>query len=80
MFKRRLILWNLKECYRRFKEKSADNIGFSQFASLRTRNVVLPGGSGTHAVCVCAIHQNVKPMFDGSRISSLPEFRAVVGG
>ena len=80
MVQKRLILCNLKECYRKFKEQSTDNIGFSKFASLRPKNVVLPGGSGTHAVCVCAIHQNVTLMLDGSKISSLPEFRAVVGG
>ena len=77
---KRLILCNLKECYQKFKEKSVANIGFSKFASLRPRNVVLPGGSGTHTVCVCAIHQNVKLMLDGSKISSLPQFRALVGG
>ncbi len=31
-------------------------------------------------MCVCAIHQNVKLMLDGSKISNLPEFRALVGG
>ena len=80
MVQKRLILCNLKECYQKFKEDSAVNIGFSKFSSLHPKNVVLPGGSGTHAVCVCAIHQNVKLMLDGSKISSLPEFRALVGG
>ena len=65
-----LILCNLKECYQRFKEKSTASIGFSMFASLCIKNIALPGGSGTHAVCVCAIHQNVKLMLDGSKISS----------
>ena len=60
-----LILCNLKECYQRFKEKYTVSIGFSEFASLCPKNVVLPSGSGTHAVCVCAIHQSVKLMVDG---------------
>ena len=80
LVQKRLILCNLKECHQRFKVKSTASIGFSKFASLRPKNVVLPGGSGTLAVCVCAIHQNVKLMFDGPKSSSLPEFRALVGG
>ena len=80
LVQKRLILCNLKECYQRFKEKYTASIGFSKFASLCPKNVALPGGSGTHAVCVCAIHQNVKLMLDGSQISSLPEFLSLVGG
>ena len=80
MVQKRLILCNLKEWYQKFKEQSTDNIRFSKFVSLRPKNVGLLGGSGTHAVRVCAIHQNVTLMLDGSKISSLPEFRVVVGG
>ena len=53
-------------------------VGFSKFASLRPKNVVLLGGSGTHSVCVCTIHQNVKLMLEGAKISSLPAFRCLV--
>ena len=76
---RRLILCNLKECYQRFKEQTGLKIGFSKFASLRPKNVILPDGSGTHSLCVCAIHQNVKLMLDGSRISTHPRFKELVG-
>ena len=80
LVQKHLILCNLNECYQRFKEKSTASIRFSKFASICPNNVVLPGGSGTHAVRVCAIHQNVKHVLDGSKISSLPDFRALVGG
>lgn len=58
-----LILCNLKEAYQLFKEKYPDiKIGFSKFAELRPKECVLPGSSGTHVVCLCTIHQNVKLM------------------
>ena len=76
---KRLILCNLKEAYRKFKDETNIKIGFSKFASLRPKNVVLPGGSGTHSVCVCTIHQNVKLMLEGSKISSLPIFGELAG-
>lgn len=56
---KRLILSNLKELYKCFKEENARvKIGFSKFASLRPKNCVLAGASGTHTVCVCTLHQN----------------------
>ena len=49
--------------YREFKERFPDRkIGFSKFAELRPKHCVLAGASGTHSVCVCTIHQNVKLM------------------
>jgi len=55
-----MILGNLKEVYQQFKEKQPmEIIGFSKFTNLCTRYCVLAGASGTHAVCVCTIHQNV---------------------
>ena len=76
---KRLILCNLKEAYSTFKEQHHSlKIGFSKFALLRPKNVVLPGASGTHSVCVCTIHQNVKLMMEGSKMSSLAAFRVLV--
>lgn len=67
-----LILCNLKEAYAQFKEKNpAAKIGFSKFAELRPKQCVLPGSSGTHSVCVCTIHQNMKLMFVGSHLANL---------
>ena len=60
---KRLVLSNLKETYQLFKEKYPDTkIGFSKFADVRPTHCVLAGVSGTHSVCVCTIHQNVKLM------------------
>jgi len=69
---KRLVLCNLKEAYEEFKCKYAQHkIGFSKFAELRPRECVLAGSSGTHAVCVCTTHQNIKLMFQGAKLDSL---------
>ena len=69
---KRLVLSNLKEVYQVFKEKYPDKpIGFSKFADLRPKHCILAGASGTHAVCVCTIHQNVKLMMMGGKIAGL---------
>ncbi|GBM24624.1 hypothetical protein AVEN_144375-1 [Araneus ventricosus] len=58
-----LVLGNLNEVYIRFKELCPETkVGVSKFAELRPKNCVLAGASGTHTVCVCTIHQNVKLM------------------
>ncbi len=67
---KRLILSNLKELYQDFKQKHpTERIGFSKFAELRPKHCVLAGASGTHSVCVCTIHQNVKLMLKGLKIN-----------
>ena len=67
-----LILCTLKEAYASFKEQFPnDKIGFSKFAELRPKECVLPGSAGTHSVCVCTTHQNMKLMFIGSNIEVL---------
>ena len=69
---KRLMLGNLKEVYQQFKEKHpTDKIGFSKFADLRPKHCILAGASGTHTVCVCTIHQNVKLMMIGGKIAEL---------
>ena len=69
---KRLVLCNLKEAYESFKSKYPTlKIGFSKFAELRPKNCVLAGASGTHSVCVCTIHQNVKLMILGSKLAQL---------
>ena len=69
---KQLVLSNLKEEYHAFKDAYPDlKIGFSKFAELRPPQCVLAGASGTHSVCVCTIHQNVKLMFLGARLSEL---------
>ncbi|KAL5503683.1 hypothetical protein EMCRGX_G010672 [Ephydatia muelleri] len=69
---KRLLLCNLKEAYQQFMSKhNGVKIGFSTFADLRPKECVLAGSSGTHSVCVCTIHQNVKLMMVGSRMEDL---------
>ena len=69
---KRLILSNLKETCKLFKEEYPDKkIGFSKFADVRPKHCVLAGASGTHSVCVCTIHQNVNLMMVGGKIASL---------
>ncbi|CAH0391660.1 unnamed protein product [Bemisia tabaci] len=69
---KRLILCNLKEAYAQFKgENPGIKVGFSKFSSLRPKNCVLPGSSGSHAVCVCAQHQNMKLMMYGGKLAEL---------
>ena len=59
-FQKRLVLSNLRGVYHEFKERFPDHkIGFSE---LRPKHCVLAGTNGTHLVCVCTIHHNVKLM------------------
>ena len=63
---KRLLLLNLTELYQLFKEEHPDaEVGFTKFSLLRPKNCVLAGSSGTHRVCVCSYHQNVKLMLLG---------------
>ena len=58
---KRLLLGNLKELFQLYKsEPNNPKIGFSTFAKLRPKYCVLAGSGGTHSVCVCTYHQNVK--------------------
>ena len=58
---KRLILCNLKELHSAFKSKHPTlQVGFLKFCSLRPKWCIVAGASGTHSVCVCTIHQNVK--------------------
>ena len=56
--------------YQHFVTENPDvKVGFSTFAMLRPKWCVPGGSSGTHNVCVCTYHQNVKLMIsciDGS--------------
>ena len=69
------MLSNLREVYHEFKEKFPDRkIGFSKFAELHPKHCILAGASGTHSVCVCTIHQNVKLMMLSMQIPDLPTY------
>ena len=45
---------------------------------LRPKNVALAGASGTHSVCVCTLHQNVKLMLEGSRLLSNEDLKVML--
>ena len=50
---KRLVLSNLREVYRAFKDAHPDKkIGFSKFAELQLQHCVLAGASSTHSVYV----------------------------
>lgn len=69
---KRLLLLSLKELYHMFKQENPNvSVGFSTFAKNRPKNCILPGQSGTHSVCVCTIHQNVKTMLDAIDLKTL---------
>lgn len=54
---KRLILCNLKEAYKHFKNKFPTmTIGFSKSAKLRPKHCILVGQSSTHFVCMCTTH------------------------
>ena len=65
MEQKRLILYSLRELYNLFRKSHPNSkISFSFFCKLRPKEVVLPGASGTHIVCVCTIHQNIILMIE----------------
>lgn len=73
---KRLVLSNLKEIYVAFKQKFPDcKVGFSKFAELRPKQCILAGASGTHTVCVCTIHQNVKLMMNVINLPNIPTYQ-----
>lgn len=69
---KRLILCNIKEAYKHFKDNFPNiKIGFSKFAELRPKHCILAGQSGTHSVCVCTTHQNVKLMMENAKLNTV---------
>lgn len=60
---KRLLLSNISEIHVQFKKENPNKkIGFSTFALLRPKWCIPVGAAGTHNVCVCTYHQNVKLM------------------
>ena len=60
---KRLILSNIREAYLQYKSTFPDDkIGFSKLAELQPKWCRTVGQSGSHNVCVCTYHQNVKLM------------------
>lgn len=58
---KRLILCNLNELFTELKKENPGiKIGKSKFCELRPKWCIVAGASGTHNLCVCLYHQNVK--------------------
>lgn len=75
---KRLLLLSLNELYALFTQQNPKNtVSFSLFATLRPKNCILPGKSGTHSVCVCTHHQNVILMLQGINLSELTNQKLV---
>ncbi|KAJ8673070.1 hypothetical protein QAD02_004331 [Eretmocerus hayati] len=73
---KRLVLYNIRELYLKFKDLHPDvKVGMTKFAEARPVHCVLAGSSGTHSVCVCVYHQNVKLMLKGLDISAFTSGR-----
>jgi hypothetical protein len=67
-----LLLGNLTEIFNKFKHDFPDvNICLSKFCELRPRHASLAGAAGTHSVCVCVQHQNIKLMADAIKLNEL---------
>lgn len=63
---KRLLLYNIHELHKKFTEVFPDEkIGLTKFQKLRPRECISAGKSGTHNVCVCKIHQNIKLQLNG---------------
>lgn len=63
---KRLLLYNIQEIHKKFTDAYPDEkIGLSKFQKLRPRECISAGKSGTHNVCVCKIHQNLKLQLTG---------------
>ena len=59
--KKRLFLVCLKELYIEFKKRNPQlKIGFTKFCELRPKWCITAASKGSHTVCVCSYHQNVK--------------------
>ena len=66
---KRLILLTLKEFFQQFKIQHPDiKISFSKFCTLRPKWCVVAGSAGTHAVCICLIHENPKLLIESGNI------------
>ena len=66
---RRLLLMNIDELYSKYKDYCSKTLsmkpcGRTKFFMFRPEHVLEVGCKGTHNVCVCEKHQNVKLMID----------------
>jgi hypothetical protein len=63
---------NLKEAHLSFKELNPEKfLGLSNPPELQPRYYFLSEASGTHVVCVCTIHRNVKFVISNAKLYDL---------
>ncbi|KAF2879040.1 hypothetical protein ILUMI_27134 [Ignelater luminosus] len=75
---KQLLMCNIDELYQQFKSEYPDTkVGLTKFFTLRPKQCIFAGDSGTHVVCVCIYHQNVKLMLNGGDILSLTSESAI---
>lgn len=68
IMQKRLIFGNLQDVYQRFiRENEGIKISFSKFCSLRPEHCIFAGTGGTHNVCLCPIHENMRLMTSGNK-------------
>lgn len=69
---KRLLLCNIREVYALFAEQYPEvEIVLTKFSELRPKECVLAGSNGTHSICVCKSHQNVKLKIEGACLEEL---------
>ena len=65
---KRLLLCNVNELHVKFKKEHPNiKICRSSFAALRPKWCINVDNTGSHNVCVCVYHQNVKLMIDACK-------------
>lgn len=59
---KRMLLYNLKDLYINWINSTSHEIVpcLVFFCQLKPKQCVFPGDPGTHSICVCSIHQNLK--------------------
>lgn len=68
------MLFSVGETYELFKECYPDHpVGRSKFMSLRPSHCILPGATGSHSICVCVIHHNVKLLLEALNLEELDD-------
>uniref|UniRef100_A0A0L8GGA7 Uncharacterized protein n=1 Tax=Octopus bimaculoides TaxID=37653 RepID=A0A0L8GGA7_OCTBM len=71
LYSRRLAHHNRIDILKPRSKNPDTKISFSKFAQIRPKECILADSAGTHNLCVCTIHQNVKLMISGMKLSDL---------
>lgn len=76
---KRLMLCNVQELYALFNKKYPDiKVGLSMFFKLRPKYCVSAGATGTHKICVCQTHEDVRLIVSALGIKTY--YRDLIGG